>query len=59
MIKLNTAKTAHSAEEVGQSMTAGDLIDLLLTFNEDEKIVLSFDDDKTFGGIEEFDFEEI
>lgn len=48
----------YSVEQVRRTMTVGELIDFLGSYDEDTPIYLSFDNGYTHGGITEGNFEE-
>lgn len=50
-IVINTFREAYDPEDVRETMTVGELIDFLENLDEDAKIVLSFDNGDTYGGI--------
>lgn len=60
MMKLfiNTKRNGYSTEQCGNTITVGELIDLLQQYDEDTKIYLKNDNGYTYGSISEWDFEE-
>jgi hypothetical protein len=57
MILWNVANEVYSAEYVRDTLTVGELIDLLQQYDENEKIVLSFNRGYTYGDVHENDVE--
>lgn len=55
---METHRTGYSTEQVGETMTVGELIELLSMFDEDTPVYTSHDCRFTFGGISEADFDE-
>ncbi len=54
---LNTSRDGYSIGQIRKTMTVGELIEMLeCSFDDDEKIYLSFDNGYTYGGISETDF---
>lgn len=54
-LMINTTRNAYSPEDIRCTITVGELIRLLEDYDEDRKIILSFDNGYTYGGIEECD----
>lgn len=50
---INTLREGYSTEQVRNTITAGELIELMQKYNENTPIYLSFDDGYTYGGIKE------
>ena len=58
-ILINTMREGYEVDQIKSTMTAGELIELLQGYDEDTPIYLGFDNKYTYGGIKEFEFEEI
>ncbi len=56
---LNTVREGYGTDQVGGTMTAGELIRFLEDYDEDTPIFLSFDKGYTYGSIMEKNFDEI
>ena len=54
---LNTKREGYTPRQCGETLTVGELIDILSNFQEDTPILLKNDDGYTFGSIWENDFE--
>lgn len=57
-IIITTHRDTYSADEV-RSMSVEDLISILSGFDPNAKVILSFDNGYTYGGVQEEDIEEI
>lgn len=55
---LNTEREGYGIDQIGETMTAGELIRLLEDYNEDTPVYLAFDNHYTFGAILERRFED-
>lgn len=53
IIALETSRTAYSLDDLGRTMTVGELIDFLSQFDKDTEICFSNDGGRTYGAIEE------
>lgn len=53
---IETSRTAYSPSQVKQTMTVGELIELLEDYDENMPVVLSHDNGYTYGGITQYDF---
>lgn len=53
---IEANRTAYSPSQVKQTMTVGELIELLSEYNEYMPVVLSHDNGYTYGGIMLYDF---
>ena len=58
VIKINAIREHYGIEDVDSTMTVGELIECLKQYDEDAKMVLSFDNGYTYGGIREDMIEE-
>ena len=58
-ILINTNREGYETNQVKSTMTAGELIELLKGYDEDTPIFLGFDNRYTYGGIKEYEIEEI
>lgn len=54
---IEASRTAYSPSQVKQTMTVGELIELLSEYNEYMPVVLSHDNGYTYGGIMQYDFD--
>lgn len=60
VITLETKRTGYSIKQVvDRTMTVGELISVLMDFDEDSPIVFSNDGGYTFGEIDGYGFDEI
>jgi len=60
MLIINTRKdTYHKEEAALSSITVGELINFLRQFDDDEAIVLSFNNGYTYGRLSEYRIEQI
>ena len=55
---LNTRRTGYGVDQVGRTMTAGELVEFLQQYDEDTKVYLAFDNRYTYGAVSESAFEE-
>jgi len=55
---MATIRKAYSPDQIKRSLTVGELKELLEGFDDDLIVVTSHDDEYTFGGVSESDFEE-
>lgn len=55
---LNTRRNGYAPGQCGDTLTVGELIDILSQYDEDEKVFLKNDKGYTYGSIYEYDFEE-
>ena len=53
---LNTKREGYALDQVGKTMTAGELASFLRGYDESTPVYLSFDGDYTFGTIRESRF---
>ena len=58
-ILINTFREGYEVDQIKSTMTAGELIEFLQGYDEDTPIYLAFDNAYTFGGIKEYEIEEI
>ncbi|MDD3404953.1 MAG: hypothetical protein PHH23_01625 [Paludibacteraceae bacterium] len=58
-IKINANREGYSINQIRDTMTVSELISVLQDYDGDALIYLSHDNDYTFGGIREEDFEEV
>ena len=58
VIYLNTKRSSYSPDQCKNTMTAGELINLLGEFDEDTPIYFKNDNGYTYGSITRFDIEE-
>ena len=58
-ILINTNREGYAVDQIRNTMTAGELIELLQGYDEDTPVYLGFDSQYTYGGIKEYDIEEI
>lgn len=58
-ILINTFREGYGIDQIKSTMTAGELIEFLQGYDEDTPIYLAFDNQYTYGGIKEFEIEEI
>lgn len=58
-IIISTSRDGYSIDQIRNTMTVGELMELLQDYDEDTKIYLSFDNGYTYGGISSQDFEEV
>lgn len=56
---METHRRGYSTDQITDTISVRELIDILSQFDEDAKIYTSHDNGYTFGGIHEEDFEEI
>ena len=54
---LNTSRTGYTPGQCGDTLTVGELIDILAQYDEDDKVFFRNDDGYTYGSIDEDDFE--
>lgn len=50
---ITTFRECYTPEDVRRTMTVGELISFLEDYDEDEDVILSFDNGYTYGGITE------
>lgn len=55
---INTVREGYGLDQIRNTMTVGELIELLQDYDEDTKIYLSFDNGYTYGGITSESFQE-
>lgn len=55
---LSTTREGYGIDQIRRTMTAGELIEFLSSFDEDTPVYLSFDNRYTYGGIHESSFNE-
>lgn len=55
---LNTFRSGYGVDQVGRTMTAGELAEFFQQFDEDTKVYLAFDNRYTYGAVREDSFEE-
>lgn len=58
ILVLETTRNGYSIEQLGHTMTVGELIEFLDGFEEDTKVYLSNDEGYTFGEVKDFNFRE-
>lgn len=58
-LKIETERSAYSPEDLGRSMSVRDLIDYLMMFDDDTKVILSNDNGYTYGEVKEENIQEI
>ena len=58
-LKLEPQKTGYSVSQVRETMTVGELKSLLEYYDDELPIYLSFDNGYTYGGITEYEFNEV
>ena len=56
---MEVHRRGYSTEQITDTISVGELINILRQFDEDAKIYTSHDNGYTFGGIHEYDFEEV
>lgn len=56
---METHRRGYSTDQITDTISVRELIDILSQFDEDAKIYTSHDNGYTFGGIHEEDFEEV
>lgn len=56
---ISASRDGYAPDQIRQTMTVRELIDLLSDFDEDAKIYLSFDNGYTYGGLTKWKFEEV
>lgn len=56
---METHRRGYSTDQITDTISVRELIDILSQFDEDAKIYTSHDNGYTFGGIHEDDFEEV
>ena len=54
---IEASRTAYSPSQIQQTMTVGELIELLEDYDENMPVVLSHDNGYTYGGIMPYDFD--
>lgn len=57
-LKIEARRNGYAPKQCGDTMTVGDLIELLEDYDEDMPIYLSHDNGYTYGAMEGYDFEE-
>lgn len=55
---LEARRTGYGPDQIGHTMTVGDLMEYLEGFDKDMPVITSHDNGYTFGPILEFDFRE-
>ena len=55
---INTNRDGYSPEQIGDTMTVGELKELLNDFNDNTKVMFKNDGGYTYGAISTFDFED-
>ena len=55
-VVIEASRTAHNPSQVKQTMTVGELIDLLSEYNENSPVVLSHGNGYIYDGIMRYDF---
>ena len=58
MILIDAINTVYSIERIKSTMTVAELIEHLQQYDEDEKVILRFDEGYTYGEIIEDNFSE-
>lgn len=56
---METHRRGYSTDQITDTISVREMIDILSQFDEDAKIYTSHDNGYTFGGIHEEDFEEV
>lgn len=56
---METHRRGYSTDQIADTISVRELIDILSQFDEDAKIYTSHDNGYTFGGIHEDDFEKV
>lgn len=56
---METHRRGYSTDQITDTISVREMIDILSQFDEDAKIYTSHDNGYTFGGIHEYDFEEV
>lgn len=59
VLMYKTFREGYGIDQIWETMTVGELISFLESFDEDKPVYLSFDNDYTYGGITESHFEEL
>ena len=59
VVVIEANRSGYSIDQVSHTMTVGELIGYLQHFEEDDEVMLSFDNGYTYGGIHEYDIDEI
>lgn len=55
MVLIAAARTGYTPQQCGQTLTVGDLIDILSQYEEEDRVYISNDGGYTFGSIHEWD----
>ena len=55
---IEVHRTGYATSQISDTMTVGDLMEMLEQFEPDALVYTSHDNGYTFGGINEWDFEE-
>lgn len=58
-ILINTIREGYQLDQIKRTMTVGELIKILEEYGDDTPIYLAFDNQYTYGGINENEIEEI
>ena len=56
-VKIEANREGYAPDQLGQTMTVGQLIELLRSFDEYMEVILSHDNGYTYGSISEWDFD--
>lgn len=58
IVFVKTCREGYSTDQIGYTMTVGDMIDFLRRFDKDAKIYLDNDNGYTYGGVKDYNIEE-
>ena len=58
ILVLETTRNGYAIDQLGKTMTVGELIDFLSDYHEDTEVYLSNDKGYTFGEVKEYNFRE-
>lgn len=58
-ITIEARRTAYAPNQIGSTMTVGELIDMLEQYEADTPVIISNDNGYTYGSLVEEDFQEI
>ena len=57
-LKIETERQGYSPDQISKTLTVGELKNILDQFEDEDKVILSFDNGYTYGGITDDDFRE-
>lgn len=58
MVVIEAHRTGYAPSQVANTLTVGELIEILQQYEEDQEVIISHDEGYIFGGINEEDIEE-